>query len=1378
MQFEEIDFFGCGFSHLSARKVLVSGDVDLGFTFPATAYNLVSKILRFNPNLIVDDKFSEYLEGLLSAQNQDSDNRLVSKLKKNVQPAKSSPRKLKDWQRDFIESRFKIQEDRIGPCDVDLTKARIEASLLLDNCLLVARVRDDKMRGHAALRLESAYIAKDVVVSHFTRTKQDDLTIKEGNSGIFIGVFSARNLYVGGDFWGGGGIYTTCYGNESDDDAIFMQGATINGNLYFLSRKENQTFLAGCLNLLSCTIKNTLQIKDLDVTIPNDEQFNKNPPRVLYADALRVGSHAVISISGIHENKTHKNAQLSCSGMQVEGEISLTCEHPYIFNLFNLKASGDIKIRLTHNFADYSSDNKALILGNTHCKGNVDLIITQKSTLLCRPVTSKETSSLSLDLSGLVTSGDFHLSGDIRSDIKAVLMHIGGTLRLYPTFYDCSMDISGSRIKGHLYLSQDIESEYQSKNFLFAKSGNTGETSATVVNSLLNNPQFLDTAKQALECVTFVCSNSKAQRLNTHFLSMDIEQMNGECLNNPPASLIMKHVMVAQSLRVHRIKILEKQEPGRADINDWRGRAKNVKRLLLIWLRKHFEYFKYPSKNLDKDRNKEEGSSGIVENQDSNKKESATLACEDILVEEHSLGFTDSWKYLTVLLKPHRFKHFLAYDVLSDGKRDVFIDNDFENVKAVVNEDSFGFKTLFEDTSIKLNQPVRCKELKSKLHSYLTMYGRVIKASAYGKYPPTIKKPFIFPPWNDNQISITPVNAVSQTDATHASHFIVNCPTLFDGKRYDSVYAIGKSGRVTLEYAKESKSINKQSNMQTESFEPSYLHYGSRYFIASGQGKEKQEATADNQWKEKVVTEASRRGDLNGNRLNCNPLLRFFLHVGKDSFAFLKLSKLVYMILYSGGGRYRRFMNKFYLFSPSVLPVIDLRGMHVGTLNDRRGNGWRNPEESVHSSLWLNFKLFLRLDGFVFNRLMYVSEKHRLIGENKKLEERFNSASSTADGRPNPASSNDESWKSRLSWLYRQFPTGKASRTTMFNQPFTQFINTYSYRGDFANLTPILAKRFSIELDLLKKRLLTHSLVKFSWFVLAIYAVVSCAVMPAKCVGGLPLAISIAIMIGLSRHPILQIGLGTLLRFSLLLIISSLVYTVLLISGGLEFEFVQLYVLFLWQISVLTFLILCAIGRLLISLVKYTYKLCFNYALSVPRAVVTIIFLVCVGSYATDRANKEGYLVIDANFTATLLDSNGQPQMRQGVENGEPQLESNATINQALIGETARCGNTIDHFMYASDMFFPLIDFRQEFRCHIRSPLAWESSLQLLKVYQASSWEERFEYIFNGLTSTHPEKWIWLKGLYTVIGWLVISLTILTITRVMRFHQGSKDVGS
>ena len=157
----------------------------------------------------------------------------------------------------------------------------------------------------------------------------------------------------------------------------------------------------------------------------------------------------------------------------------------------------------------------------------------------------------------------------------------------------------------------------------------------------------------------------------------------------------------------------------------------------------------------------------------------------------------------------------------------------------------------------------------------------------------------------------------------------------------------------------------------------------------------------------------------------------------------------------------------------------------------------------------------------------------------------------------------------------------------------------------------------------------------------------------------------------------------------------------------------------------------------------------FKYGLSVPRAIVTFLICIGVGALGTHMARTGSAISLTTNWDALrAADGTPEPQIalvlatNYGVDVPTPAPAGPGSIpGDVVYGRAAFCNLGVSSWQYAMDVFIPVLDLDQESRCSIREENEAVGS-----------------YNF----------WRWLKILYEMLGWVVTSLTILTITGVMR----------
>lgn len=148
----------------------------------------------------------------------------------------------------------------------------------------------------------------------------------------------------------------------------------------------------------------------------------------------------------------------------------------------------------------------------------------------------------------------------------------------------------------------------------------------------------------------------------------------------------------------------------------------------------------------------------------------------------------------------------------------------------------------------------------------------------------------------------------------------------------------------------------------------------------------------------------------------------------------------------------------------------------------------------------------------------------------------------------------------------------------------------------------------------------------------------------------------------------------------------------------------------------------------------WLYWLGFDYGLSAGRALVTLLLFLSVGAIAAGYANARGLLVAEA------------PARQASLDTGRP--------------TEIPCGERKSTTLYAAEEFIPVADLKLEPKCHIRT---FDSTRDAPAT--ASSFASRFRKAANG-----PVGWRIGEVVYRILGWIILSLCILTFTGVARRH--------
>jgi hypothetical protein len=168
----------------------------------------------------------------------------------------------------------------------------------------------------------------------------------------------------------------------------------------------------------------------------------------------------------------------------------------------------------------------------------------------------------------------------------------------------------------------------------------------------------------------------------------------------------------------------------------------------------------------------------------------------------------------------------------------------------------------------------------------------------------------------------------------------------------------------------------------------------------------------------------------------------------------------------------------------------------------------------------------------------------------------------------------------------------------------------------------------------------------------------------------------------------------------------------------------------------------------------------FGYGFSVKRALTTFALFVAVGTGMTMLSQHLKLLVIDTQPTANVVlmkpakDNAGKDKPGQFVFDStatDTRRPADATGNAPKVMKDLPCLDEITPWLFALDLAVPLLDLHEETRCTIRA---------------AGDGDQWFESVTG--FATHPSLWRTGKGLYAILGWIISSLTILTIAGVFK----------
>ena len=114
------------------------------------------------------------------------------------------------------------------------------------------------------------------------------------------------------------------------------------------------------------------------------------------------------------------------------------------------------------------------------------------------------------------------------------------------------------------------------------------------------------------------------------------------------------------------------------------------------------------------------------------------------------------------------------------------------------------------------------------------------------------------------------------------------------------------------------------------------------------------------------------------------------------------------------------------------------------------------------------------------------------------------------------------------------------------------------------------------------------------------------------------------------------------------------------------------------------------------------------------------------------------------------------------VVDTSPVIVMNIKSSVAEKPKSIPCDDDIIPWVYALDLILPLVELRQEHRCRIRYHEK-EHPIRPLQWLHASTNVSGKPFLVYESTL-----WGFAQAIYSIIGWIVTSLTLLTVTGVLR----------
>jgi len=198
----------------------------------------------------------------------------------------------------------------------------------------------------------------------------------------------------------------------------------------------------------------------------------------------------------------------------------------------------------------------------------------------------------------------------------------------------------------------------------------------------------------------------------------------------------------------------------------------------------------------------------------------------------------------------------------------------------------------------------------------------------------------------------------------------------------------------------------------------------------------------------------------------------------------------------------------------------------------------------------------------------------------------------------------------------------------------------------------------------------------------------------------------------------------------------------------------------------------------------------FGYLRRPIRAVATLIAAFLIGWMAIVVANSRDMFVIAAEPTAESAAMIDPWNTQVGADGVEPTAEAGAHLTEPSGPETTGhhheelllmgspeasggrlirdlpCSHEISEPLYALDVLIPIVDLGEESRCEIRRfhpPGREPASPDELPL-------ARLRASVPDLTINNHRFWWWMKAIYAIFGWIIVSLSILTFAQVNKIH--------
>lgn len=187
----------------------------------------------------------------------------------------------------------------------------------------------------------------------------------------------------------------------------------------------------------------------------------------------------------------------------------------------------------------------------------------------------------------------------------------------------------------------------------------------------------------------------------------------------------------------------------------------------------------------------------------------------------------------------------------------------------------------------------------------------------------------------------------------------------------------------------------------------------------------------------------------------------------------------------------------------------------------------------------------------------------------------------------------------------------------------------------------------------------------------------------------------------------------------------------------------------------------------IIYLLHFLYGISSKFGLSPILSFIWLVFFILLGGFTTDVVQNKGMLIVSASPVTNVISPDEKLNKQL--------IPSYIRHENASPVDSIKCSDSLEPLLYAADIFLPLIDLDQESKCSI-GPRDINDNTKL------SQWAENESNLIFGLYakllkygtnsfSDSPGFWQWWRSLYSILGWIMLSLFVFSLTNRLRTND-------